>query len=256
MWVGPLNVFAGSFLCGVFHKFSLFDKVFSLFKRSASLVSRCLSWPRGIAIYLRAYKRRNRIKIKRSNQVASRKMRKAGVIAYVLIFMQLMTIFSIPGCALMASRSDILSFGIERIYVDKNRYPSVVGDRIVPLKGLSPDSRFAPGPLYCNYYEYFNGKANISCFYLDGQSAFVESIDQDGCKLMHGSSHSPKCKPVRSVISAEEVPSEQLLAKLVRDEELSRKLKNFVFFVLLAISLGSPILLPLLRWFQWKTYRD
>ena len=36
-WVGPLNVFAGSFLCGVFYKFSLFDKIFSLLKTKNDL---------------------------------------------------------------------------------------------------------------------------------------------------------------------------------------------------------------------------
>ena len=148
----------------------------------------------------------------------------------------------------MASRSDVLSFVIERIYVDKSRYPSVVGDRVFSLKDQA-QILLGATPLYCSYYQYFNGRAVISCFYFDGQSAYVESINQDGCR-------SPECKPTRSIISPEELQTEHSLAKMVRDEEISRKLKNFVFLVLLAVSLGSPILLPLLRWLQWKTYKD
>ena len=248
-WVGPLNVFAGSFLYGVAYKFSLFGKLYSFLRGLTSLALRLLPGPEKVTRCFRNYTRQNRVKIQRRNQVASRKMRKAGAITYVLIFLQLMTIFSIPGCALMASRSDVLSFVIERIYVDKSRYPSVVGDRVFSLKDQAPDSRLAPTPLYCSYYQYFNGRAVISCFYFDGQSAYVESINQDGCR-------SPECKPTRSIIAPEELQTEHSLAKMVRDEEISRKLKNFVFLVLLAVSLGSPILLPLLRWLQWKTYKD
>ena len=255
-WIGPINIFAGSFLYAVSYKFHLLERLSCFLRKLASHASNQLPRPTSVARYAVNYRKINLLKIKRKNRTAARKMRRARSLTYLLIFMQIFTILSIPGCALMASRYDFLGLGIERIYVDKSRYPSVVGDRVFSLEDSIPDSRLPPNPLFCNYYQYFNGRANISCVYLQGKIASVASIDQDGCKLLHGRSNSPDCKPEVSTISIDDVPSEKLLSKQVRDEEIARKLRTFAFLVLLVFSFGSPMLLPIFRWLQWRSCKD
>ena len=255
-WIGPINIFAGSFLYAVSYKLRLLERLSSFLIKLLSYASNQLPRLARVARYAANYRRVNLLKIKRENKIASRKMRRARPLTYLLVFMQIFTILSIPGCALMASRYDFLGFGIERIYVDKSRYPSVVGDRVFSLEDSIPDSRFPSNPLFCNYYQYFNGRAIISCVYLQGKIASVASIDQDGCKLLHGRSNSPDCKPEVSTISIDDVPSEKLLSKQVRDEEIARKLMTFAFLVLLVFSFGSPVLLPIFRWLQWRSCKD
>ena len=58
---------------------------------------------------------------------------------------------------------------IERLYVDKSRYPSGAGDRVIDIRDRLPDERFETKitPLYCSYYQFFSGRAVIDCVYAD-----------------------------------------------------------------------------------------
>jgi len=249
--VGPINVFLGSFLSFVEYRFNIFSRIinftktiFKLFQKGASYLLR----------FLYAYRRRNRLKIKRSEARARRRMQHATRLTYILIFAQICSLVAIPGCVLTAG---FLMFGdIQRLYVDKTRYPSVVGDRVIDVNDNFPDSRLGDKkPLYCGYYQYFSGRAVTNCVYMENGRAYEKSINEEHCKLIHGSSRSPDCLPELKELALTDVISETELAMQVRNEQWQRYSYKSVALFLLLVSFTSPVLIPIFRWLQWRSIK-
>jgi len=179
-------------------------------------------------------------------------------LARFLIAFQLLTILSVPGCfAMMQYHGDsLMDWSIKRVFVDKERYPSVAGDRVRSISSLKGRTKFLVGrkPLYCHYYEYFNGRANIQCFYKDEAGAVRTSVNEDGCKLMYPRKYfEGKCPLSSELVNVGDVISEKELARLVKSEQMSRQVKDAGLLILILLSFLSPITLPLARWLQLKS---
>jgi len=179
-------------------------------------------------------------------------------LARFLIAFQLLTILSIPGCFAMMQYhgGSLMDWGITRVFVDEERYPSVAGDRVRSISSLKGRAKFLVGrkPLYCHYYEYFNGRANIQCLYKDGAGAARTSVDEDGCKLIYPRKYfEGKCPLSTELLNIDDVISEKELARLVKSEQVSRQVKDAGLLMLILLSFLSPITLPLASWLQLKS---
>ncbi len=96
-------------------------------------------------------------------------MKSAKRIKYLLICAQIITLATIPGCMITAGYLVFGTSDIERLYVDKSRYPSGAGDRVIDIRDRLPDERFETKitPLCCSYSQFFSGRAVIDCVYTD-----------------------------------------------------------------------------------------
>ena len=255
---GPLNVFLGSLLSvveyrmNIIHKTSIFilPKLISLRKILANLFCRYryALRPRSIIIFLATYRRRNRVIIKRKEAAARRRMKSATRITYLLICAQIITLASIPGCIITAGYLIFRDF--DRLYVDKSRYPSVDGDKVIDIKDRLPEDFFGGKklPLYCVYQEVFSGHSDIVCIYTEKKEAYAKSFNTEACKFSRSG-----CLPETTEISRSKVIKESDLASQVRNEQMIRYTYTLTAWMLLISSALSPILIPTLRWLQWRS---
>tara|TARA_B100001093_G_scaffold98946_2_gene91014 strand:+ start:750 stop:1799 length:1050 start_codon:yes stop_codon:yes gene_type:complete len=255
---GPLNVFMGSLLSAVEHRNNILRKTFIFFRpklvylceRAENLTCRYLYLlrPRSIISFLATYRRRNRAIIKRKEALAKRRMKSATRITYLLICAQIITLASIPGCTITAGYLIFRDF--DRLYVDKSRYPSVDGDKVIDIKDRLPEDFFGGKklPLYCVYQEVFSGHSDIVCIYTKKKEAYTKSFNTEACKFSRSG-----CLPETTEISRSKVIKESDLASQVRNEQMIRYTYTFTAWMLLITSALSPILIPTLRWLQWRS---
>ena len=258
LWIGPMNVFMGSFLAAVEHRFDLSGRCLQKGRSQCAILSSKLSRLPRLWLSLTEYRRTKKVAFEPREMQDSRMMRRATSVTYTSIGLQIFFLLSIPGCILWVPHSDLMDWSIQRLYVDLGRYPSVVGDRVRDLR--RPEHHFRAydlkekTPLYCSYYEGFYGYSYVSCTYVEGESAYVESMDEESCKLFRGLDNS-SCKPKRERISLGEVIDEKTMAREVAREQYIRYSKNILTIVLISSAFGSPIAIPILRWLQLRSVR-